>query len=256
MGFIDFGLIFILVYSSYKLWKISYKKSKGKLLLRVISIFILAHLVIFPLIYTSLINNNPKSIEIHSTIINNEKNKKLKEFNRDNNFDFQYEKNLINKILSRNDSVLKISYINDFEDQNLLFLNSTIVYCHWEFTPPGHVYNKKIIIYDKLGNKLYDFNDSYYKNESFKDALKSHIEGLTSKEKEKIQKLSIIKSNAFWSYRRILPYTLNILFNSNFNAISANAQIVYYIHNFLVLGFLLSFITSLLQNSLIKNSEE
>ena len=136
MYLIDFALIIILLYLSFSLWKTSKRLKTLRLLLRVISIFVLTHLVIFPLLYVVLINGNPKSIEIDSEIVSNEKSIKLNEYNKENDFDFEKEKKLLNNMLYENNDTLKKSFLSIFEDGNLLFLKSNIIYCHWDFTPP------------------------------------------------------------------------------------------------------------------------
>jgi hypothetical protein len=87
---IDILLILTLVYLSFHLFVTSIKKKKGGLLLRVVSIFILVHLVIFPLIYTKIINVNPESIEIDNKIVNREKDLQLKEFQKTNDTDYLF----------------------------------------------------------------------------------------------------------------------------------------------------------------------
>ena len=251
-NFIDIVLILILIYLSIKLYSISFKRDKSKLLLRVTSIFILAHLIIFPLIYLSIINGDPESIDIDDKIVNNEKDIRLKEFQKSNNTDFQHKKKILNKILIDDKKLISNVSLNDIIDRKLLILNSNIIGSRYYDLPPGNQNNKIIIIYDKQGNQLFNFIVNY-KIDGITSALEDYLTELTIKENSKAKELEIIESNSFWSYRRILPYTLNILFTENFNPKSQTSNFVYFIHNILVLGFLLSFIMTLLQNYITKN---
>jgi hypothetical protein len=237
---------------SIKLYSISFKRDKSKLLLRVTSIFILAHLIIFPLIYLSIINGDPESIDIDDKIVNNEKDIRLKEFQKSNNTDFQHKKKILNKILIDDKKLISNVSLNDIIDRKLLILNSNIIGSRYYDLPPGNQNNKIIIIYDKQGNQLFNFIVNY-KIDGITSALEDYLTELTIKENSKAKELEIIESNSFWSYRRILPYTLNILFTENFNPKSQTSNFVYFIHNILVLGFLLSFIMTLLQNYITKN---
>lgn len=250
---IDIFLILILVYTSYKLYVISSKRKKVKLLLRVIAIFILLHLIIFPLLYTFIINNNPESIEIDNKIIKSEKNIRLTELKSVYNKDFKFQKNIISSIINENIEEVKYHYLNEFTNKKLLMLKSNIISSHYIEAIPGERYTTTIFVFDKKGNMLFDF-PSFHDNKSLVFILNDYLNRLSKEELKKTKELKTINSNSFWSYRRILPYTLNILFTGNFNPKNQIANIVYFFHNIIVLGFLLSFIITLFQNFLTDKS--
>jgi hypothetical protein len=133
-------------------------------------------------------------------------------------------------------------------------LSSNIISSRYYEASPGNQNNKIVTIYDKKGNQLFNIIVNY-KVDTIIKSLEEHIARVTLEESSKAKQLETINSNSFWSYRRILPYTLNILFTENFNPKTPIAQIIYFIHNLVVLVFLLSFITTLLQNYITKYSD-
>jgi hypothetical protein len=252
---IDLIIILIIIYSSVMLWRIGNKKNKVKLLYKMISIFLLVHLVIFPLTYKSFINNNPESIEIDNEILNNEKHLSLDDFHKSYNLKYDKHKITVNKILSENKNLLNDLTWDEIGDKRLLFLKSHILLGYTNgFQVPGDVKGRQLLLFDLKGNLLFDIphDDNINKIENI---LNDYLVILNKLKNSKTKRLNNINSNTFWSYRSILPYTLNVIFNDNFNPKSKGANLIYFIHNLIVAGFLLTFIMQLFQNFMIKNDK-
>lgn len=117
---------------------------------------------------------------------------------------------------------------------------------------PGGSYYKDIEIYDKKGLKIFQFDTKSDKN-LILEIINDYLKELESSKVEISKQIRDIEKNQFWNYRQILPYTLNILFTDNFNPQSRTANLIYFFHNILVVGFLLTVITNLFQFYLLKN---
>ncbi len=85
------------------------------------------------------------------------------------------------------------------------------------------------------------------------EILKKELNKLKSLKEENFNELNIIKSNKFWSYKEVLPYTINILFTDSFKPKRRVSQVVHFLHNIIVAGFLLSFIVSLFQDFITRD---
>ena len=93
---LDIIVVLLLIFLSRIAWIVGKKKElkQIKLLFKSISIFVLLHLIVFPLTYMNLINKNENSIKIEKDIISFERNEKLKRAFEQKN---EIEKNLIKK---------------------------------------------------------------------------------------------------------------------------------------------------------------
>lgn len=189
-SFIDIFLILIFAYLCYKLFIISFKKNKRKKLYRSVSVFFLFHIIIFPIIYVLIINNNPESVEINGRIIVSEKNIKLSEFNNFYDTDIQYQKEVISRIIKENKEKTNNLTVDSITNKKLLFLNSNIISIHSSQTIPGPNAEKlghiafEVFIFDKKGNYLFDFIAAD-KNNKITSVLSNYISELSSKENKK-----------------------------------------------------------------------
>lgn len=255
---LDFTVISVFLYTSIILWKIARKKETKqlKLLLKTISIFILIHLIVFPLAYMILINQEANSIKIENNIIAFERNEKLeKAYQLRNEIDQKLIKKqkpeLTNFYQKYINQLSKIDWKN-IDDKRIIKIDSFMI-CG-ETRPlirPG-VFYKEIEIYNLSGFKQFEFIiESDRKN--LADIFNNYLEKIESDRNRISQEIMEIKKNQFWNYRQILPYTLNILFTSNFNPQSRTANLIYFAHNILVVGFLMTLIMNLFQFYLLNN---
>lgn len=257
--FIDFLVVLFFLILSIFLWKISTtRKSKhNRLLFQSISLFVLFHLMIFPITYTFIINHDYENIRIDENIFINEKEKKLEEAKRiENEINSDYKtiltKKEINELLTSDKEALDSIHWQDINNKQLLFLTNRILTGkNKNIAIPGSKLRKSIDIYKLDGKKSASISSESDKN-YLSEILKEHIIELDSKKNEITKEIERIESNSFWSYRQVLPYTINILFTSNFEPKSKSANIVYFIHNVLVVGFLFTLIFGSFQHFLEK----
>ena len=265
---LDFLVILLFLYVSRRLWVYSGRKSsQGKLFFRTISLFFIIHLILFPVLYTLIINMNPKSISINENIITKEREEKLKisyktqkriqrkiDFEKSSISKNSIRKNYASRLLRSNKSLLDSLIWKEIDDNRVIFLDSHIIraYTQYKIIPEDDVY-KVVEVYNLDGEKITElttFSEKELLSEILFDCIiesNKDLKELESEKKNMQEEIKTIKSNAFWSYRQILPYTLNILFTSNFNPISSLANIVNAIHNILIVCLLFPIIASIFQ---------
>ncbi|WP_176829811.1 hypothetical protein [Tenacibaculum sp. MAR_2009_124] len=230
-----------------------------------ISLFILIHVVVFPIIYVLIIKNDPSSIEIDSKVLSFEKKSQL------NNLELNYNKNdidnqklIIENILKNDKKLLEketIYWFNDNDpfhedepDYSITTGSSTLYFYERDKEIPNEPYGRFIEVEPK--DKSYkDFELKGDFEMSVIEILDKGLRRLELLSKERKNELKIIKSNKFWSYKEVLPYTINILFSDSFKPKKSFSQLVHFLHNVLVAVFLFGFIVSLLQNSLEDKKE-
>lgn len=255
---IDLLVILVIAYLSKMFWVFSNKKRAPqiKLLFRTISLFIILHLILFPLIYVLLIHKSTSSIKIDENIIKYERETKLEDAIKvkneiDTRSDSLKERHVVKNILAYNHDYLDTVSWENIDDNHLIFLDTILIKGYTQYKCiPGDQVQKVITFYNRFGKKIIEVN-TLSGQEYLSNILFDYL-GELDKEKNEIKgKIDIIVANKFWSYRQILPYTLNILFTDNFNPQSRTANIIYFIHNILVVGFLLTFIINLFQYYLL-----
>lgn len=274
---INTALVLIFLYASFSLWKISERNKGNHLLFKMISLFVLIHVVVFPIIYVFIINNNPNSIEVDKKILSFEREVKLKDlelaFNKKG---IKNQRLIIEDILKNELELIKTStyhwedrtisiYIEDeFEEQretgyedldSFVSLEKYRLILYEKYRQiPSDDFGRFIIVKSKHDDEIFEISTLSF-DSGVIDILKENLKRLKSTEKKINNQLNIIKSNKFWSYKEVLPYTINILFTDSFKPKSRMSQIVHFIHNVVVAVFLLGFIVSLLQNNLTKEAK-
>ncbi|GAA4277026.1 hypothetical protein [Aquimarina mytili] len=255
-------IIAIFIYVTRMFWIFSKRKqtSQGKLLFKTISLFILLHFIVFPLIYVVQINRNPESIKIEKSIIESEKEIKLKKLKSikqrtDSILNNNREKYILTKLLHTDKNSLEKIIWREIDDSRLVFLDSIIIRGNTKYRViPDDDIRKLVTIYKSDGTKLIEFSTTS-KKENLAEIILEYLIDLNSEVDLINEQIKIVESNAFWNYRQVLPYTLNILFTSNFTPQSRTANVIYFIHNIMVAGFLLTFIIGLFQNYLLVKDE-
>ena len=125
-SFSDISIICIICTIAFVIVKVS-QLSKYKVLLRLLSIYILLHFVIFPVIYVFLITSNSKSFDIDNSILDNEKEIFSEEIN-DN-----YSPKLTSKLTQITNQIYKDSCslldknISYLEEGNVIVLNEYLI---------------------------------------------------------------------------------------------------------------------------------
>ena len=255
--FIDFLVALIFIYTARLCWKVSKRKQKkqSKLLFKTIAIFIMVHLVIFPIIYLIIVNGDASSIKIEKNISEYERNLKLE---RAITQERKIEKDLVLRgqpqlegFLNKYSDTLSQVAWDSIEDIRILKIDSFSLVGYSEpGVPPGGGFYKNLNIYNSKGYRLNKFITN--SNKEYMDGIIiDYLNSIKSDKNDIQEEIKSIKNNRFWSYRQILPYTLNILFTDNFTPQSKTANILYFLHNILVVGFLLSIIINLFQYYLL-----
>ncbi len=262
---LDILLLLVFLFAAYRLFRLGKIRKQNRLLYKSISLFILLHLIIFPLIYLFIINIDPASIEIDNQILSLERQSKLNslETNYGPN-DLDHQIRIIDDILTNEKVKIKeedFSWENDVEfdeetqDQNFIgfmFLkNYTLTIQTKYLNQINDKSGKFLMIYPERGYKTFEIHTGDF-DKNLNSVLIDNLELLKKNRNKMIQEFKTIKSNKFWSYRQILPYSFNILFVDNFKPKSKLANIIHPIHNFIVLGFLLSFVVGFTQESLVR----
>ncbi|GFD72578.1 hypothetical protein KUL113_19980 [Tenacibaculum sp. KUL113] len=230
-----------------------------------ISLFILIHIVIFPIIYVLIINNDPSSIEIDNKILSFEKEAKLKDLELSyNKKDIENQIFVIEDIIASSSELLKeedIFWLDDYytfdedEPDNFITTKKSMLYFYERSKEtPAIPFGKFIRINSKNKNfKEFELKGDF--NMTAIEILKKRLNELKQLKYKRFNQLNIIKSNKFWSYKEVLPYTINILFTDSFKPKRKGAQIIHFLHNIIVAVFILGFIVSLLQNNLTKEDK-
>ncbi|RYC53320.1 hypothetical protein [Flagellimonas olearia] len=257
--FLDFIVLIVFIYSARIFWRIGKRKKTKqiKLLLQTIAVFIFFHLVAFPVVYLILIKNDVSSIKIEKDIVSFERSEKLKKAVETEK---QIEQQLIEKQKPELESFIEeYSYFlkkikwDSLDNKKIVFLDSFMLRGNSQKNPiPGGDYYKIIQIYTLKGSKLFEFTTDSKKT-TLSEIFKDYIKEIESDKTSIVEEIETIKKDQFWNYRQILPYTLNILFTDNFNPQSRFANIIYFIHNIFVVGFLISLMMNLFQFYLLNN---
>lgn len=250
---LDFIVILVFVYLARIFWKIAKRKQTKqiKLLFQTISIFVVVHLITFPIIYMILINQNVNSIKIEKDIIAYERNEKLeKAFELERKIEkelIENKKPELEKFLNKHSNILSQINWNSIDNKRIVKVDSFMVRGNSDKKPvPGGNYYKLLQVYNSEGFKLFEFTTESNK-ESLLGIFTNYLEEIESDRINIKEQIKNIEKNQFWNYRQILPYTLNIIFTDNFNPQSGTANVIYFIHNILVVGFLISLIMNLFQ---------
>ncbi len=262
---INIIIILVFLFISYYLWKKGKERKENALLFKMISLFVLLHIVIFPIIYVLIIKNDSSSIEIDSKVLSFEKKSKL------NNLDLSYNKNeienqklIVEDILNNGKKLLERETIywfndndisNEYEADHSITIDNIVLYFYERDKEiPHDPYGRFINVAPKDKNyKEFELKGDF--DMSVIEILEKGLRRLELLSKERKNELNIIESNKFWSYKEVLPYTINILFSDSFKPKKSFSQLVHFFHNVLVAVFLLGFIVGLLQNSLENNEE-
>lgn len=231
---------------------------KTKLLCYSISLFVLFHLVVFPLCYFGLIKYDKKSIQIKNEVISGEKESAV------NDLESEYRPthmannaHMLDTLLSINQSYLDTPVAFIYADNILAikgyFIAKSDTMLRTDSPRPAE---DCIALYDSSGKllvKLYGLTKESSSTRLYElmSEYKSFYKRQTSS--FAIKKQQILTEKGLWTYARILPFSLNIFNSDNIKPISKLASVVNYLHNFIVYSLLLTIIGTFLIDLLIKN---
>lgn len=260
--FQDTIYIFFILTSCIFLYMLSYS-SKFKFFFRSLSIFLFLHLIVFPLIYVLILKKDTASFEFDSTIFNNEKEYSIS--NVRNKYDskkLNKDIETINLVINEKSDKLKLNlkYLNE---GNIIFTSKYMISknCNDDFrrNRPSSLVALNI---SNLNGTLVSSISTNSEGCSFGNSDRTILNFLVtwkeilSKKNNRFQENyeQITENNGIWSYRQILPYSLNVFFTGNMTPKSKTANIVFFFHQIIVFAFLLSIVVN--QFPLTKNSDD
>ncbi|MBK7884531.1 MAG: hypothetical protein IPJ81_12660 [Chitinophagaceae bacterium] len=211
----DFILLFILLLICFGIYIIS-SKTKFKQLLRLLALFLLLHLIIFPVIYIALLKYDSDSFEFDKGVLNSEKNNSLVEINSKYvPIDLENNIKLIDKILLIDSSKLNLPF-EILHDGNLLLVKNYIFGLQLTHGIPPQMFTTVFSIYDSTGKFISMLNENDDNNSlNFNGSIHDFINKKKNDYQTKLANCNkdirrVIEKEDIWSYRRIISYSINI----------------------------------------------
>jgi len=250
-------LILFLLSICVFIYRVSKNKQneKYKFTLVSLSLLLTLHLIIFPFIYTLMLKNNPASFEFKTTIHTNEKKIVLNEWINDS-WSLPHEIKDLEEIKLSNYSILKMQIK---ELKRLTFTRDYVIHSdvnfniRRDFVGTIYIFNKEGV----LKNKLDTFGSrEEIDSTKFESVLNNNINYLKNElQYYKVKKAELDRNN-FWTFAKVLPYSISSIFTGNMSPITPIANIFYSFHYFIIycigIGVFLHFLI-LNINFLIRN---
>ncbi|WP_433829612.1 hypothetical protein [Flavobacterium anhuiense] len=225
---------------------------KKKVLYLLVAIFTFFHFVVFPFCYTSLLNSNSNNLKIEQDILESEKSNQyllVAEIYGESNIAKQ---KVLNDLITNENGFVNLTE-EKISDNQMFILSNYIVVSTYVRRDIGGKHPPEPIrafnIYKKNGVFILSVDaDIDYKN--VRNLFKSEIINFKNLEVKKNKAIKDIYSNKFWSYKNVLPYSMNIFITSNIVPKSKVANTLFFIHNIFIFSFLLSMIIGFVQTAL------
>lgn len=261
-SFSDISIICIIGTIVFVIVKVS-QLSKYKVLLRLLSIYILLHFIIFPVIYVFLITSNSKSFDIDTSITNNEKEIFSGEIN-DN-----YSPKLTSKLIQITNQIYKDSCslldknISYLEEGNIIVLNEYLITLTTISCDDSHPRTCTLLNICDISGKavIQNKHDNNMLVGSFGGSVRDLVLKISRESVNKIQdfkkeKEKLKTNNKIWSYSRILPYSLNIYTTGNLQPKTKLSNIIFHIHQFILSVGIIGLIVNLSSTYLSTHKQE
>lgn len=211
------------------------KRQHTKLIFISFGLFIIFHLVIFPLVYLKIINNDVKSFAINDSILRNEKSiSETDVLARKTPLDLEM-KYLEMLIRSKNKNILRKGSI--LFEGNLIFLDSIFLYNTYEYQhSPAPTFISRISLARIDGRRILTFSALEFSDndKQIKDILQDYHKNIKEKSSQIMTELKLVYADKFWTYLSILPYAINVYDTDNLNPILRSANYIYQIHKWIV----------------------
>lgn len=223
-----------------------------KVLYLLASIFTFFHFVAFPLFYTYLLNSNPNNLKIEQDILKSEKSNQylmVKEFYGESNIAKQ---KVLSDLITNENHFVNLTREN-IHDNQMFILSNYIVISTYKAKNTGGKHPIEPVecfnIYKKNGSFILSVDaDVDYIN--VKKLFNSEIANFKNLEIKKNNAIKDIHLNKFWSYKSILPYSINIFITSNIVPKSKTANAIFFIHNIVIFSFVLSMIAGFVHSAI------
>ncbi|RSC93326.1 hypothetical protein [Tenacibaculum singaporense] len=217
------------------------------------------HFIVFPKVYVYILKNNPQSFKFDEYIQNNEKEISLKEVVKEYSpEELVSQKSLVDSIIELDEGQLK-KKLEYLRGGNILKIDDFQFYIDIEEREllPGQDSDELVLRFDlKICNKegilITSINDNYGSEVNYKNTVKSFLRNISndlkySLENYKTIRMQIEERNIFWTYDKILPYSINIFNTSNINPKSRLANNIVFLHQILlgIIGVVILFFITL-----------
>jgi hypothetical protein len=244
----DIMILIIFISLSVGLFIIS-KSTKHTILLKLFSIFIFFHFVFFPFIYVYLLNTNPNNIKIEKEVLDSEIISSYDNIDEIYGRTLLEKEKLINNILHKEKDFIKIK-INSLKPNQMFILKENIAVLNYSFETKGKhpISFETFFFYNKKGEYITDLKIRDENIVNIDNLLKNELTNVRKLQSLKKKEIEQVKTHKFWSYKNILPYSINIFYTSNFVPKSKISNIVYFIHNTFIFVIVLSLIIGFLPN--------
>ena len=203
------------------------------------------------------------SLQFDSDIFTSEKSSSLR------NIDEYYEPEEIQKnvsavkIIVDDTSHILDTSINYLNTGNIVTLNQFIISKNCIQVPFDRpMYKATMNICDLKGIQITFFKDKHEgcnlgkRSQTIRDYLNNYLSDMTSQLNQyEAEKIRVVKQNDIWTYKQILPYSINIFATGNMVPKSRIANITFHLHQFLVATILISLLTGFFQNFIAKKKK-
>ncbi|WP_310594490.1 hypothetical protein [Flavobacterium sp.] len=244
----DIMILIIFISLSVGLF-IKSKSTKHTILLKLFSIFIFFHFVFFPFVYVYLLNTNPNNIKIEKDVLDSEIISSYDNIDEIYGRTLLEKEKLINNILHNEKDFIKVK-VNSLKLNQMLILKENIAVLNYSFETKGKHprFFETFFFYNKKGEYITDLKIRDENILNIENLLKNELINVRKLQSLKKKEIEQVKTHKFWSYKNILPYSINIFYTSNFVPKSKISNIVYFIHNTFIFVIILSLIIGFLQN--------
>lgn len=245
---ITVGLVILtLILTAYGIASTTKKRS---ILYYILAVYVLSNFVIFPYVYAYLLNSNAGSIRVDNEIWNNTRSEAFDELQSKITYESHTRIiNVIDSILNTHHPILNkpIRYIMG---DTIAFLDNHIL-ARSEFEVKDYRHPPLqfgcIGIYNRKGNPIFNLNNHTIESwnipivkalVSFKSSMGSEINYFEKKRE------AIFVEGKFWSYLKVLPYSMNAFATSTFTPISRMASLIHSVHQIIFYGGILSLLVN------------
>jgi len=237
-------------------------KSKYDLLLKTLSFFVLFHLLVFPFVYVILIKIDSKAFHIDTEIEKNELVIAQQELSE------KYELMILSngegvamRLLDSKSTYLDSSF-NYLNNDNILSIDTFLLHKSTIYKNMGHPSAgfSTLSICDSNGinivNLIGDYGNKISDDLTLKEFLSYQIESIRKTNDKLAVDKDKIEEKDIWSYRRILAYSINIFETDNLKPMTKSANIIFFIHRFIVAIFILGIIGTSFYEFLIEGKRK
>lgn len=223
-------------------------KSRYTLLLKTFAFFVLFHFVLFPYLYVILIKIDSKAFQIDSEIEKNELIIAEQELNEKYEItNLSKRENILKKMLASKSTYLDSTF-NYLNNDNILIIDSLLFHKSYIYKKGGNrprLYSTLSICNSKgksIINLIGDYGDNISSDLTLKQFFNNQMKTIKTTNHKLIIDKDKIEEKDIWSYKRILAYSINIFETDNIKPKTKVANILFFIHRFLVAIFILGII--------------